>query len=120
MHTGVELVSASGNPVTHTEVDVADLRAHVTHLTHNLELKTLDIEEKNRSEQQLQYQLQQKQALLASTQRELKQAQQRIVDLEMRLRSAAQQASMTHAAEFWQVPRQQVILNMNNILGTGG
>ena len=121
MHTGVELVSASGNPVVaHTEVDVADLRAHVTHLTHNLELKTLDIEEKNRSEQQLQYQLQQKQALLASTQRELKQAQQQILDLEMRLRSAAQQAPMTHAAEFWQVPRQQVILNMNHILGTGG
>ena len=46
MHTGVELVSASGNPVVaHTEVDVADLRAHLTHLTHNLELKTLDIEE---------------------------------------------------------------------------
>ena len=120
MHTGVELVSVTEKPIACIEDSVPDLRAQVIQLTHDLQLKTVDIEEKKHSEQQLQHQLQQKQALLTSTQRELQQAQQQILDMETRLRSVAQQAPVTHAAEFWQVSRQQVMLNMYNILGTGG
>ena len=47
MHTGVELVSVTEKPIACIEDSVPDLRAQVIQLTHDLQLKTVDIEEKN-------------------------------------------------------------------------
>ena len=48
MHTGVELVSVTEKSIACIEDSVPDLRAQVIQLTHDLQLKTVDIEEKKK------------------------------------------------------------------------